>query len=104
MIANNGGKSVTAAQGVATSRRGANDVLAGGSMVNSDQHVYAIQLTGDFIGYSASAPAGSDLPTGHVLVFFVDADTNTILDWGITEKPADISKLGSPFDLDISAE
>jgi hypothetical protein len=98
MIDANGDKPFTAIQGVETTEQTANAYLMG-ARVPTDQPVYAVQVVGDFIAYSARVPAGAELPTGHVLVFTYDPKAHAILDWGVDEQPNDLSELGRPFDL-----
>jgi hypothetical protein len=70
-----------------------------GADVDTDQSSYLIVLHGHFVGYAAKLPRGAPLPRGNVLTIVVDADTNVVTDWGISDHAPDTSSLGRETSL-----
>lgn len=81
------------------STRQAANAAASGATVDSDQAVYVLILHGHFTGYTAKVPPGQPLPQGSALVLVVDATTNRVTDYGITNHPPSIHALGPVTNL-----
>jgi hypothetical protein len=67
--------------------------------VNTNQPAYLVQLQGQFTALDASVPPGQSLPTGTYLDFIVDASGGSVTDWGVTNRKANLSALGSVIAL-----
>jgi len=98
LAARNGETAPSDAQVVGTTRVSAVQALMG-EQIDSNQMVYAITMRGNFVGHMAHLAPGSQPPTGSVLTLIVDANTNGLLDWSITDGPSDLSTLGTPTAL-----
>jgi hypothetical protein len=73
--------------------------LQSGADVDTDQDSYLIVLHGHFVGYVAHVPRGAPLPRGSVLTIVVDASTDLVTDWGISDRTPDTSSLGPETSL-----
>jgi hypothetical protein len=99
MAATNGDPKPSRIDATSSTRQAAVEVIEGkGEDVMSDEPVYVVQMTGDFVGYEAKTPDNQDPPTGKGLAFTVGIDNGNVLDWGIADAPADISTLGTVSD------
>jgi hypothetical protein len=78
----------------------ANTIAPAVGLQSGDPNVqeFLVVLQGDFTGYEASVPAGTNLPTGHVVSATFDADSHAQLDFGIGDQPVTVPGLTS-FDL-----
>jgi hypothetical protein len=92
--------SVTVGDAVSTTRQAAVTAMSG-DLVNSDQPAYLVQLQGHFTALDASVPSGAKLPTGTILTFIVDASSDRVTDWGVSDRKADLSALGSVIALSL---
>ena len=79
------------------STRKAAVTASSGADVDTDQSSYLIVLHGHFVGHTA--PRGASFPQGSVLTIVVDASTNLVTDWGISDRTPDTSSLGSETSL-----
>jgi len=84
---------------VESSRGKAVDAIGPGTVVDTDQPVYLIKISGDFVGEMASVPPGEDLPTGSYLYVVVDQASLRVNDWAIGNQDVDLSTLGKPSPL-----
>jgi hypothetical protein len=100
MAASADDSSVTVADAVLTTRQAAVTATSG-DLVNSDEPSYLVQLQGHFTALDASVPPGQKLPTGTFLMFIVDASTGTVTGWGVSDRKADLSALGSVIALSL---
>jgi len=92
--ARNGEPSPTKLRLVTGTRRQVVAALMGGSIVDSDQDVFAVAMEGDFVGYAASrSPRHPEPPTGRYMLIVYDATTLKIWDWSLTREPAPIGVL-----------
>jgi hypothetical protein len=85
---------VTAGDAVLTTRQAAVTATSG-DLVNTNQPAYLVQLQGQFTALDASVPPGQSQPTGTYLNFIVDASGGSVTDWGVTNRKANLSALGS---------
>jgi len=74
---------------ISTTRPQADKVL--GTATTGDNAVYVIRMTGHFT--AKTGPVGNK-PTGTVMTVTVSAATGRITDWGITDSPTDLSRVG----------
>ena len=72
-----------------------------GDGVEGDQAVWAIQVEGvaEFVCNSCTGPQGAAAPRGHFQVLILDASTLRTLDFGLSDKAADLSQLGPVVNL-----
>lgn len=78
---------------VVKSKRGAAQrLVGGGAVVDTDQAVHVIRMSGDFVG---SAPKGAPLPRGNTMTITVDAANGEVTDLSISRERKDLSKLGA---------
>ncbi|MGW7538088.1 hypothetical protein [Amycolatopsis sp. NPDC054798] len=70
-----------------------------GTRPTSNDPVYLIQLTGNFVGYAAKIPLGSKPPRGNALTVTVDANSGQMLGWSILLEPHDLAEFGEVFSL-----
>jgi hypothetical protein len=91
--------SVTVGEAVLTTRQAAVTATSG-DLVNSDEPSYLVQLQGNFTALGASVPPGAKLPTGTFLTFIV-ASTGRVTVWGVSNRKADLSALGSVIALSL---
>jgi hypothetical protein len=89
---------VTVGDTVLTTRQAAVTATSG-SRVNTNQPAYLVQLQGHFTALDASVPPGAKLPTGIYLIFIVDASGGSVTDWGVSNRKAGLSALGSVIAL-----
>jgi hypothetical protein len=89
---------VTAGEAVLTTRQAAVTATSGDT-VNTNQPVYLVQLQGQLTALDPSVPPGQSLPTGTYLDFIVDASGGSVTDWGVTNRKANLSALGSVIAL-----
>jgi|SRR5213593_2474503 hypothetical protein len=75
------------------------ELVESGADVNTDQDVYLIVLHGHFVGHVAHVPPGAPLPRGSVLTIVVDANTDLVTDWGISDQTPNTSALGPETSL-----
>jgi hypothetical protein len=73
--------------------------LSSGDAVNTNQPVYLVVLTGNFVATAASFPPGGHAPTGTVASLVVGAATGRDLDFGLSSRQIDVAKLGRAVDL-----
>jgi hypothetical protein len=100
-VATEGGRGVTQAGAVLTTRLKAN-AAASGAIINSDESVYLIQLKGHFTAYGASLPqTATGYPTGTYLTLIAEASNGRVVDWGVGNKAADLSSLGTVIALPL---
>jgi hypothetical protein len=99
VAAANGDATPTGLTLVPTTRKAIN-ALNGGSVVNTDEDVYAVTLHGDFTAYGASSP-GDTLPSGHLMILVFDAETLEIGDFILGDYPIDATQLGKAIPLEI---
>lgn len=66
-----------------------------GSFPAADDPTFFVQMTGDFIGYYARAPRGSNAPRGTVLAVMVDVATGRMLGWSLGSASHELSRLGT---------
>jgi hypothetical protein len=92
----NGDPHPTKAIAVRSTRKAA-VTASSGADVDTDQSSYLIVLHGHFVGHTA--PRGASFPQGSVLTIVVDASTNLVTDWGISDRTPDTSSLGSETSL-----
>jgi len=75
--------------------------LMGGSIVDSDQDVFAIAMEGNFIGYTATrSPRYPEPPRGKYMLIVYDAATLKAWDWSLTTQPAPIELLSPVLPVD----
>jgi hypothetical protein len=69
--------------------------------VEGDQPVWVIQVegVGEFVCGVCSVPPGASAPHGRFQLLIVDASTFRTLDFGLTDKDADLAALGPVLDL-----
>jgi hypothetical protein len=65
----------------------------------ADRPVDLIQMSGKFTGYSAKIPAGKKPPQGTVMTVALDKETGKVLEWGISNNPLNLAKLGAAHAL-----
>ncbi len=65
-----------------------------------DASVWVVQMLGDFTGYDATSPLGSQLPTGTAFMFIFDPSSGNVTDWGMGP-PVDLAKLGTVFQMPV---
>ncbi|MBB1159398.1 hypothetical protein [Amycolatopsis dendrobii] len=65
-----------------------------GTQPKANDPVYLIQMTGNFVGYAAKIPRGSNAPRGNVLTVTVDAKSGHMLGWSILVEPHDLATFG----------
>ncbi|WP_406630756.1 hypothetical protein [Amycolatopsis sp. WGS_07] len=65
-----------------------------GTQPKTNDPVYLIQMTGNFVGHAAKIPPGSKAPRGNVLTVTVDANSGNVLGWSILLEPHDLAKFG----------
>jgi hypothetical protein len=75
--------------------------LSDGGVVDSDQPVYMVQVSGKFVS-SESIPPGVEAPTGEVLWIMYDPATRLPVDQGIGNHPVELAKLGDVFEIQLS--
>lgn len=85
----------TGAVAIDTTRGAAMQAAEAGGVDGSTIPVWLVVLHGHFKDRNASVPAGQPLPTGGVLVFTIDQRTHQILDYGIGDRPPNLSSLGT---------
>jgi hypothetical protein len=73
--------------------------LSSGDAVNTNQPVYLVVLTGNFVATAASFPPGGHAPTGTVASLVVAARDGRDLDFGLSSQHIDVPKLGRAVDL-----
>jgi hypothetical protein len=79
-----------------TSRGAANALLhPGAEKFDPDHDVYAAVVDGAFSAADVPLPPASPTPTGSTLVLVIDADTGTVLDWGLRNSAPDLTPLGA---------
>jgi hypothetical protein len=100
MAASNDDSGVTAGEAVLTTRQAAVTATSG-DLVNSDEPSYLVQLQGHFTALDASVPPGGSLPTGTFLTFIVDASSGHVTVWGVSNRKANLSALGSVIALSL---
>ncbi len=93
LAAENGDPSPTDGAVVASTRSAAIDLIAPGTVVDSDPPVYLAIANGKFTA-EGSAPPNAEAPTGSVLVAVYDAKTGALLDWGLLQTAPDLAELG----------
>jgi len=91
---------VTVGDAVLTTQQAAVTATSG-SLVNTNQPAYLVQLHGHFTALGASVPAGAKLPTGTYLSFIVDASSGSVIDWGVSSRKANLFALGSVIALSL---
>ncbi len=100
-VATEGGRDVTSADAVLTTRDKAN-AAASGAIIPSDEAVYLIQVKGHFTAYGASLSQGSSgYPTGPYLTLIAEASNGQVVDWGVGSKGADLASLGTVIALPL---
>jgi hypothetical protein len=99
MASLNGGTVPATADVVLSSRQSSENTVGGGDQVDSDQRVYVVQMTGQFVANMASTPPGVAAPTGGALSFNFDPATEQVTDWGVSPGPRDLSGLGQVFQI-----
>ncbi|WP_158895288.1 hypothetical protein [Amycolatopsis anabasis] len=97
LAAANGEEHPANIQYVATDRQALTSI--DGTRPKSNDPVYLVQMTGNFVGYAASVPRGSKPPKGNVLTATVDANTGQMLSWSILLTPHDLSQFGTAATL-----
>ena len=70
------------------------DLAMGSTSQNVADPVYAMQISGNFRGFSAKIPPGQPFPTGNTLTVIVDRNTGRITDWSITNTHKSLAVLG----------
>lgn len=75
--------------------RAAAEWLTSGAVVDTNVPVYLVELRGNFVDKHARIPAGAAFPTGTEVNFTIDPRSQSVLDFGISNNPPDISSLGS---------
>ena len=93
----NGDPHPTGAQVVLTTRQRAVS-LDSGNKVDSNQATYFVVLRGQFANTHARTPDGWTL-YGSVITLNVDAATQEILDYGLSDRVPDIPQLGPVTDF-----
>jgi hypothetical protein len=88
-----GDRGVRVADAVLTTRQAA-VTLTSGSLINSNEAVYLVQLLGHFTLTGVSIPQKGTAPTGIALSFDVDVSDGNVVDTGLAHKAADLSSLG----------
>jgi hypothetical protein len=88
-----GDPGVRVADAVLTTRQAA-VTLTSGSLINSNEAVYLVQLLGHFTLTNVSIPQNGTAPTGIALSFDVDVSDGNVVDTGLMHKAADLSSLG----------
>lgn len=99
--ARSGEPSPSDGQVVGSSRVAAVEAVMG-EQIYSDQPVYVVTMHGHFVGYMAHMRPGAPPPTGTDVTLVVDANTNELLDWSISDRPSDLSTLGTPAALALT--
>jgi hypothetical protein len=89
---------VTVGDAVLTTQQAAATATSG-SLVNTNQAAYLVQVQGHFTALDASVPSGAKLPTGTYLIFVVDASDGSVTEWGVEHRKANLSALGSVIAL-----
>ncbi len=91
----NGDPTPAGAVAIDTTRGAAMHAAAAGGVDGSQIPVWLVVLHGHFTDRNASVPAGQPLPTGRVIVFTINQRTHQIMDFGIGDRPPNLSSLGS---------
>lgn len=60
----------------------------------TDDSLWVVEMTGDFIGYSAKVRHGSPPPTGSHMTVTIDAATGEISDYSITNESSGLTSMG----------
>lgn len=77
----------------------------GGSLVNTDQDVYVVQLRGNFVDYAVQHPANPGVPhRGTYMSIVYDAETLEVTDYMLGVRLIDLSALGQPEPLSLVDE
>jgi hypothetical protein len=90
------------AEAVRTTYRQAERVAFGGDTSSSpsgDTSVWVIQLHGRFVCDECKGPVGSNSPKGTAIVLVLNARTFDGYDFGLSQKPVDLAKLGKVVQL-----
>ena len=80
-------------------REEANKVASGG-IVPGTAWCYLIAVRGKFVLNNVSRPLGAKAPTGTVMTLVVNARTGATMDFGVSDRYPDLSKLG-PVTTDL---
>lgn len=91
---------VTVGDAVLTTQQAAVTATSG-SLVNTNQPAYLVELHGHFTALGASVPAGAQHPTGTYLIFIVDASSGSVIDGGVSSRKANLFALGSVVALSL---
>ncbi|WP_370938101.1 hypothetical protein [Amycolatopsis sp. cg13] len=70
-----------------------------GTRPQSNDPVYLIQMTGNFVAYAAKIPPGSKAPRGNALTVTVDANSGQLLGWSVLLEPHDLARFGEVSSL-----
>ena len=82
---------------IASDRQRANR-LTNGDVVNSNEPVYVVQISGQFVDYLASVPPGQPFPRGNTIELIIDRSSLRITDDSLSSVMS-ISHLGHPDPL-----
>jgi hypothetical protein len=93
------GEATPSAGTVTTTSRQAAASLTGNATVDSNEQIFLVAIHGNFVGYLASVPAGSALPTGSTMTIAFEPSTLAVTDWTINTSPIDPSSLGPTVSL-----
>jgi hypothetical protein len=88
------------AQAVLTNRQAA-VALESQDRIKENQDVYYVVLHGHFVDDMAFLPSGASPPTGNTIGITIDAQTQEILDFSISNKVPDIARLGRTVAVSI---
>jgi hypothetical protein len=84
--------------GVLTRRQAAQDATHG-DIVNANEPVYLVVITGHFVANDVSVPAGQPAPRGTTITMSIDTSTMQTVDWGLSSQSVSLDSLGTPFSL-----
>jgi hypothetical protein len=83
---------------IATTRQDAMNADSG-DQVDSNQPVYYVILHGRFVDQKAHMPSGVSPPTGTVLSITIDASTQQVLDYALSDHQPNLARVGGAAPL-----
>lgn len=98
MAADAGDPSPTSIRVVPTTRHAANAIDTGAT-VNSDEDVFMVTMTGDFVLKNAGGPSTGFAPRGTVFTFTYDLSRDLMLDQSLGPIMPNLSQLGEVISL-----
>lgn len=80
--------------------RGAAGALDGAQKLDvPNASVWFVELTGNFVDKDAFLPSGAAFPEGTEVDFTIDTQTQSILDFGISDNAPDLYSLGTVYSI-----